>query len=105
MKKYVVKLNDQADFDLLQIYDYIYNVLENPIAAKKVTDGILKKCAKLAIFPMANPARTIKEKYEFRFSHFGNYTVAYIANSQKGEVTIYRIIYSRRNIAKILDNH
>ena len=97
-------MNDQADFDLLQIYDYIYNVLENPIAAKKVVDEILKKCTKLALFPEANTARIIKHKYEFRFSHFGNYTVAYTVNSKKSEVIIYRIIYSRRNIAKILDS-
>ncbi|MBR2741863.1 type II toxin-antitoxin system RelE/ParE family toxin [Candidatus Saccharibacteria bacterium] len=104
MKKYVVKMNDQADFDLLQIYDYIYNVLENPLAAKKVTNGILDKCAKLAFFPEANPAHIMHDKYEFRFSHFGNYTAIYIVNSDKHEVIIYRIVYSRRNIKLLLNS-
>ena len=102
MKKYKVFLNDQADFDLQQIFDYIYGVLENPSAARKVIDGILARCEDLSSFPKAGPVRFASGGFDIRFIHFGHYTIAFAIDDEKKEVVIYRIIYSRRNITSEL---
>ncbi len=102
MKKYKICFNDQADFDLQQIFDYIYNVLENPIAARKVINGILKKCADLTTLPKLRPIKITSNGFDFRMVHCGHYTLVFVVDEEEGEVIVYRVIYSRRDIASLL---
>lgn len=55
MKEYRVVLSNKANKKLESTYDYIYNVLKNPNAAKNTYNEILKGIFSLSTFPLGNP--------------------------------------------------
>ena len=104
MKKYTVEFNPEAKLELLGVYDYIFLQLENPISADRTIAGIIKKCRQLELFPKASPVRIKISGKSFRYTHFGNYTIAYLVDDSKMVVTIYNITYSHRDLTSLLKN-
>jgi len=88
--------------DLKGIIRYIANDLESPRAAENLRARIDKEVLKIA----ENPFRChvyvspVKLKYEYRVLHVGNYSLFYVF--EKGKIEIHRVIYSSRDIFRIL---
>ena len=92
----------QAREDLREIKQYISNNLQNPIAAKNVTDGIIKSIHRLSL--MQNLGVELSEKTgretDYRCLFSGNYGIFYIAFDDA--VRIYRILDLRTDYMRII---
>jgi len=88
--------------DLIDIVRYITDKLEAPRAAEKFLSKLDREIQKIA----ANPFRCHlyvppeKLKHEYRVLHVDNYSLFYEAKN--GKIEIYRIIYSKRDILRLL---
>lgn len=86
-----------AQQDLLDIVDYISNVLQNPIAAEntlsKIENAILERLESLESFAIWHSTK--QRDYPYRRINAGNYSVWYVVIDNVMEVR--RILYSRRN--------
>ena len=101
---YDIVLSDLAYHSLDEVYDYIYFILENPMAAERIKSGILKRCNSLRIMPKAYLARHKRGETELRLVHSGTYTIVYYVDDKNKKVVIHDIIYSRRDIVKLLSD-
>lgn len=101
---YRIQFLETALDDLKEIVTYISHTLQNPVAAENFTKDLLSQIDTLSEFPYLCPSyRPIKPlKQEYRRLHVKNYFVFYWVNEQQKEITIARVIYSRRNIQDLL---
>ena len=104
MNKYKIQFSKDARKDLKDIYVYIKYSLQEPIIAKKLIDKIRKDIYKLEDNPTiyAIIKDEIIRKREIRKIKANNYIVFYKVEENKNIVEIVRIMYGRRNWAKIL---
>ena len=88
--------------DLKSIVRYITDKLNAPRAAERLVAKIDKEVNKIADNPFRCHlyASPVKLKHEYRVLHINNYSLFYVASNDK--VEIHRVIYSRRDIARIL---
>ena len=88
--------------DLKSITGYIAYKLESPQAAERFLSKINKEVLKLAENPFRCRlyASSEKLKYEYRILHINNYSLFYAVINDK--VEIHRIIYSQRDILRIM---
>ena len=88
--------------DLKSITGYITNKLEAPQAAERFLSKINREVLKLAENPFRCHLYVSPEKlkHEYRVLRINNYSLFYIVNNDK--VEIHRIIYSRRDILRIM---
>lgn len=88
--------------DLKEIKEYIETELSNPIAANNVIKRIIKDYSLLEVSPyMGSPlSAKIHIETDFRFLVSGNYLIFYKVD--ENYVSIYRILYSRRDYLKII---
>jgi addiction module RelE/StbE family toxin len=88
--------------DLLDIAQYIAYNLESPKAAENFLSKLDKEVLKIADNPFRCHSYSPPEKlkYDYRVLHIDNYSLFYEVESEK--VEIHRIIYSRREILRIL---
>ena len=97
-------ISPEAKQDLLEIKEYISNELDSPIAAKNVTDKIIKQISTLSDFPKIGTmlSSIINMKTGYRFLVCGSYTAfyRYIDNT----VFVDRILYGKRDFMRILFN-
>ena len=104
MKKYKILFSKDAKKDLKEIYIYIKYSLQEPIIAKKLIEKIRKYVYQLEDSPTIY--RIIKDeiikKREIRKIKVDNYIVFYKVEENGNLVEIVRIMYVRRNWAKIL---
>ncbi len=97
-----IRLNPLALKDLKAIKQYISIELENPTSAKKVINEIISTYEKLQEFPLIGTdlSSKIDIKTDYRFLVCGNYLVFYKCDSEY--VSIYRILYAKRDYLNIL---
>ena len=90
--------------DLKEIKAYIENDLSNPIAANNVIGRIIKDYSRLEFTPHIGPSLSVKVPFEtdYRFIVSGNYLVFYKIDDEY--VSIYRVLYGRRDYLKIIFN-
>lgn len=92
----------QAREDLREIKHYISHNLQNPIAAKNVTDSIIKSVHRLSLMP--NLGIELSEKTgretDYRCVFSGNYGIFYIASNDA--VRIYRILDLRTDYMRAI---
>jgi len=103
---YDITIADQALLDLKSIYEYIANVLMEPVTAEKQYSRIEKAAYSLDNMPERFP-RYEKEPWQsrnLRFMPVDNYIVLYIVDNKNSMVTVIRIMYGRRNTEKELDD-
>lgn len=91
-----------ATEDLIEIRDYITKELENPTAAVNVVKKIIESYEQLKEFPMfgVDLSTKVNAQTDFRYLVSGSYLVFYQADNEF--VSIYRILYDRRDYLKIL---
>ena len=97
-----IRVTPAALNDLKEIKSYIENDLANPIAANNVVKKIIKDYSLLEASPHIGPSLSTKIHIEtdFRFIVSGSYVIFYKAG--KTYVSIYRILYGRRDYLKII---
>ncbi|MDY5278250.1 type II toxin-antitoxin system RelE/ParE family toxin [Sharpea porci] len=104
---YTIKITDQADYDIRNIYEYIAYELQSPENASGQLDRI-EKC----IMSLGN----IPERYRFygrepwkgRGLHIvpvDNYCVLYIVDNDNRTVSIMRVVYGGCDIDVQLDKY
>ena len=83
--------------DLDRIYDYIYDDLNNPIAAEKTVKGILNK-----EYPRLGPVWYLENNIDsgFRFLTCDNYIIFY--KNTKEAILIVRILHCLQDYVKQL---
>ena len=97
-----IRVTTTALNDLKEIKSYIENDLSNPIAANNVIKRIVEDYSRLEFSPHMGPSLSTKVPFEtdYRFIVSGNYLVFYITDNEF--VSIYRILYGRRDYLKII---
>lgn len=101
---YKIEFLQTALDDLKEITLYISKELSNPEAAYKLAETIVEKANSLSDFPYGrpvyNPLRELENEY--RTIYVKNYNLFYWIEEEEKTVMIARIIYSKRDITKIL---
>ncbi|MDR0472240.1 MAG: type II toxin-antitoxin system RelE/ParE family toxin [Treponema sp.] len=89
--------------DLKEILRYIAQKLEAPRAAENLLIKIEKDIQKIVDNPFRCPVYFPSEKlkHEYRVLHIDNYSMFYVI--AKDKIEIHRVIYSQRDILRILD--
>ncbi len=95
---------EKAEKDLDNILNYISIELSNKTAAIKFRDKLFEKIDVVRAFPLSgfkiDNAFIEQDVYRFLVD---NYTIYYIFDNDKREICILRIIYSKRDMNKILN--
>lgn len=88
--------------DLDRIYDYIYDDLNNPIAAEKTVKGILKKISEIKEYPRLGPVWYLEKNIDsgFRILTCDNYIIFY--KNTKEAILIVRILHCLQDYVKYL---
>lgn len=97
-----LRINPLAKQDLHDVKEYITNELENPIAAVDTVKKVIQCYEKLKEFPMLGIELSLKTDIptDYRYLICGNYLVFF--KKDDVFVSIYRILYSRRDYVKLL---
>lgn len=97
-----IRITPAALDDLREIKSYIESDLVNPIAAKNVINRIIKDYSLLEFSPYMGKSLSAKVPFDtdYRYIVSGNYLVFYKADEEY--VSIYRILYGRRDYIKII---
>ncbi len=97
-----IRVTPAALNDLKDIKSYIENDLSNPIAASNVIKRIIDDYSRLEFLPHMGPSLSAKVPFDtdYRFNVSGNYLIFYKADEK--HVSIYRILYGRRDYLKII---
>jgi addiction module RelE/StbE family toxin len=88
--------------DLKDIVRYIVDTLESPRAAENFISKLDREVHKIADNPFRCRLYISSEtlKFDYRVLHINNYSLFYTVENKK--IEIHRIIYSRRDIERIL---
>ena len=100
-----VDYSEDAEQDLRSIFDYISDILLEPVTAEKQTDRIMDAVDSLDHMPLRY-RRCDKEPWRskgFRVLPVDNYLVFYLPDESQNVVSIIRIMYGGRNVEKHLD--
>ena len=104
MNKFIIEITEPAESDLKNIRLYIEEELLEPNTAIKIIDEIGESIVSLEELPMRNAlvcdARLAK--LGIRRAMVKNYIIFYIVDEKESEVTIIRILYSKRNWINLL---
>lgn len=101
---YNIKITREAYEDIDKIVSYISGVLKNPIAASNFLDELEKSYDTIAFNPEGYALckdERLKER-EYRKIVIKNYIVFYRADISENTVYIMRVIYGRRDYAKLI---
>ena len=96
MKTYDVNIAELALEDISEIFTYIAQGLNEPVAAGRVKDAILKCIDDLSVFPNRNPL-IVDDSFEnkiVRKTIVKNFMIFY--EVKDNSVLILRVVYSRR---------
>ena len=99
---YKLRINPAALQDLKEIKAYIEDELNNPDAAENVIRRIIKTYEGLKDMPMIGKrlSAVIDLDTDYRYCISGSYLIFYKVDSEY--VSVYRILYGRRDYTKIL---
>ncbi len=99
---YRIEWLPSARMDMIEISRYISINLQNEEAAEMLAEKIISSVDQLAEFPYRNeayhPIRPLKKEY--RKLLVKNYFVYYNVDEIKKLITVYRIVYKKRNQQK-----
>lgn len=95
-KKYKIKYFKSFDYEIFEIFYYIYYILQNEIAAENFIINVYDKIKKRSSFPtIFQPYKSIGGYMMYRI-YVGNFTIFYRVKENIMEVM--HIIYSARNL-------
>lgn len=90
-----------AEQDLTDLFSYIRNELQNPIAARNIAAKLLRRAQSLATFPeMGAGLDSVDHRLSgYRYLLVDNYLVIYKVTDRVG---IIRILYARSDYVQLL---
>jgi toxin ParE1/3/4 len=100
MTKWNVQYTKKSEEDLISIYKYIANILQEPVIAGKQVSRIMDAIEQLDEFPLRYHMYE-KEPWKskgLRVLSINKYLAFYIPDETKNTVTIVRIMYGGRDI-------
>lgn len=99
---YRIRVNPLALKDLQEIKAYITKELCNPDAAAGVIKKIISRYEQLVEYPMMGTglSTVLNVNTDYRYLVSGNYLIFYRVEGE--HVSIYRILYGRRDYIRIL---
>ena len=102
---YNVEYLPLARQDMVEIATYIARELQNPAAAERIAEQLVQAGDGLRNFPYAAPAyQPLRPlKHEYRKLLVENYMMLYWVTETEKRVTIARVVYARRNYARLLE--
>ena len=103
MINYTVKISEEAQKSISDIFDYIKSSFCSPQSAAGQADRIVQAIGGLSIFPKRGKAVQHKkwQKHILRRILVDNYTVFYtVVNT---DVVILNVLYSRSDLDKLLE--
>lgn len=102
---YTIKYSTKAINDLRDIYSYIAFNLRVPQTAARMVNRIRNSIRELDFMPERNPIVEWEpwNSMNMHKMHVGNYLVFYIVDPLQSSVSIVRIVYGKRDIAKALN--
>ena len=91
--------------DMVEIVTYIARELNNPSAAERIAERLAEAGESLRVFPYAQPAYSPLRplQHEYRKLLVENYMMLYWMTEAEKRVTIARVVYARKNYAKLLE--
>lgn len=97
---YKVVYTQEAEQDLINIYNYISLELKVPVTARKQADRIMDFIRSLEKIPLRHKLYPDEPWYsrELRFCPVDNYLIFYLVDETKKIVTIIRIMFGKRNV-------
>lgn len=104
---FTVEVSEQADSDLRATYEYIAFELLSPENASGQLDRLEKGIISLEDMPERYQRYEKEPWYSrgLRILPIDNYVVCYIADTEKGIVTVIRVMYGGRDIEHQLNVH
>lgn len=104
MKSYRVEITAPAKQDIIDIFNYIADMLAAPNSAVKQYMRLQEAILKLDSLPERGSIyKGISQKTkDLRFILVDNYVVYYHIDEERHTVYSYRVLYSRRNVNTIL---
>ncbi|MCL2499704.1 MAG: type II toxin-antitoxin system RelE/ParE family toxin [Defluviitaleaceae bacterium] len=101
-KEYTLRTLRVYERDMLEVAEYISNVLSNPEAALRLINETQKAVQQRLLNPTAfEPYRSSKNrKHKYYRIYVKNYTVFYVVIGNVME--LHRFIYNRRDFTKII---
>ena len=102
---YNVEYLPLARQDMVEIVTYIARELNNPAAANHIAEQLIQAGDDLRDFPYSAPAyQPLRPlKHEYRKLLVESYMMLYCVKEEEKRVTIARVVYARRNYAKMLE--
>ena len=101
---YSIKITPKADEDLEKIYSYISRELFSKQAVESLLDKIEEKIMRLREFPFL--CNYVDDEFlgnqRYRKLIIDNYIVFYLADTQKEQVIIMRVLYGRQKYEGLL---
>ncbi len=99
-----IVFTEPAEYDLLDIEYYIYYILCNPQASRRISDGILEATEKLKDYPAGHSlvADELLRGLGLRMTRFDNYNIFYYYDMENDVVYIIRILYNKADWQNIL---
>ena len=93
-----------ANRDITDIVNYIAETLAAPQAALELLEALDESITGLKDFPYAcRVYQTVKQlEREYRILTVNNYAVFYTVNESDKVVEIYRVIYAKRDLGRLL---
>jgi len=98
--RFKVVISRTAEKDLIGIYQYIRNGLQNAKAAADLVDKFDEATERIAEFPESCPL--CKEEKGYRKLIIDNYIAIYKVNKEKESAIIYRVVYGMMNYDKYI---
>ena len=94
-----------AQRDMVEIVRYISGELQNPAAADRLAMELVNAAESILTFPYALPAyQPIRPlKCEYRKILVQNFLMFYWVDEEKKLVTVARVVYAKRDVAKLLE--
>lgn len=98
-KHFEVEFTDECIKEMSEIYEYISNVLEENLAAKRIMTEVTDKILNLSETPelYMKIGKTDELKKEYHRIVVKNYVVLYTIDFEKSIVYISHVIYGRKN--------
>ena len=100
MVEYAIEITPTALRDIDEAFDYIAFHLENPQAAYDLIDAIYLGIGDLSSMPERFPAWK-REPMKSKGVHFlsvKNFNVFYVIDKKQHMVSVFRVIYNRRDV-------
>ena len=102
-----VQITSQAERDLRQIFEYIYNELQSPINANNQLDRLEDRITRLDQMPFRYKLyeREPWKSRGLRMMTVDRYCVFYVPNMETRVVQIVRVMYGGRNVEAELNRY